>query len=112
VNSQSIDITQTRIGSSFAYPLAQATGQVFTPELHVYYLHNFGPDHLTTTATFSGGGGAFGTVSPTLGHDIVNVGAGLTFIEKGPLSVAGVYDYTGSNGINQNSFYLRLKTEF
>ncbi len=112
VGGTTVDITQPRIGSSLSYYLPLSTGQIAIPEVHLYYMHNFGTDHLTTTGNFIGGGSPFTTVTPTFASNIVDIGIGVNIVTKGPFSLSAAYDHTGSGSARQDTFFLQLKTEF
>jgi outer membrane autotransporter protein len=112
VNSDSTDIIQSRLGARVAYPLTGYGTYTLTPEVHAYYVHNFGSDQTTATSTFTGGGPAFTTTAPARDRDIFNLGLGLTVAQVGPLALSGVYDYSGGATSHEQTFYFRFKTDF
>lgn len=112
INGQSLSITQPRIGSRFSYRYETPSGLVAIPEIHLYYMHNFGTANQSTTGYFVGGTQSFSVTTPTFARDIVNIGAGVTLMRKGPFDLSAVYDYTGGANARQNSFFIRFRTDF
>ncbi|HET6607976.1 MAG TPA: autotransporter domain-containing protein [Rhodopila sp.] len=112
VNGQIINITQPRIGSSLSYRFVDQNGFTAIPDLHVYYMHNFGTDHLSITGNFIASGSGFQVVTPTFGKNIVDIGAGVTVMQKGPWSVTAAYDHADAGSARQDNFYLRVRTIF
>ena len=112
VNSNSADILQSKLGARVAYPMTGYGTYTFTPEIHAYYLHNFGSDQTTMTSAFTGGGPAFNTTSPSRDRNIYNIGLGLTVAQIGPMALSGVYDYAGGATSHEHLFFFRFKTEF
>jgi outer membrane autotransporter protein len=112
VNGQSINITQPRIGSSLSYRFVDPNGFTAIPDLHVYYMHNFGADHLAINGNFIASGSAFQVVTPTFGTNIVDIGAGVTVLQKGPWSVSATYDHADAGDARQDTFFLRVRTAF
>ena|GEM_PF-1568953 len=111
VAGQHIDVAQLKLGSRFAYPIAQPSGWTFTPELHGYYVRNLVTTRIVTSATFLAGG-AFTSTSPARDTDVADLGLGLTIAQKGPFALSAVYDYSFGQTTKDNTFYLRAKTEF
>jgi outer membrane autotransporter protein len=112
VNSASADILQSRVGARVAYPMTGYGTYTLTPEIHAYYLHNFGSDQTTMTSYFTGGGPGFSTTSPARDRNIYNIGLGLTVAQVGPMALSGVYDYAGGATSHEHMFFIRFKTEF
>ncbi len=112
IGSQTINITQPRIGSSVSYRFADLDGYTAIPEMHLYYMHNFGDDHSTVNGSFVTSGSGFQVTSPTFGKDVVNIGAGVTVMQKGPWNVTASYDHTDSGTARQDMFYVRVRTQF
>lgn len=115
VNGQSADMTETRLGARLAYPVQLANGGgTLTPEVHAYYLHDFGNNQLNATYTTAD------FVSPTtyvfygppIGRDIANAGLSMTFAQGPGWSFAGGYDYAGRASASSNNFYVNLKINF
>ncbi len=111
VAGQHIDVAQMKLGSRFAYPIAQSSGWTFTPELHGYYVRNLVTTRIVTSASFLAGG-SFTSTSPARDTDVANLGLGLTIAQKGPFALSAVYDYSFGQTTKDNTFYLRAKTEF
>ena len=111
VASQQVDVMQLKLGGRLAYPLAQTSGWTFTPEVHAYYVRNLITSRVVTSAAFPLGG-AFTVAGPARDADLANFGAGMTIAQKGPFVLSAVYDYTYGQTTTDNSFFLRLKTEF
>ncbi len=112
VNSKGLDVLQSRIGARASYAFPPVNGFIFAPEAHAYYIHNYGTDAVTTTATFTGGGPAFNTSSASRDQDEFNVGLGLTVARLGPVILSGEYDYTGGASAHDHTIFFRFKTEF
>jgi outer membrane autotransporter protein len=112
VNGQTINITQPRIGSSLSYRFVDPNGFTAIPDLHLYYMHNFGTDHLSITGNFIASGSGFQVLTPTFGKNIVDIGAGVTVMQKGPWSVTAAYDHADAGSARQDSFFLRVRTVF
>ena len=111
VAGQHIDVAQMKLGSRFAYPITQSSGWTFTPELHGYYVRNLITSRVVTSATFLAGG-TFTSTSPARDTDVADLGLGLTIAQKGPFALSAVYDYSFGQTTKDNTFYLRVKTEF
>ena len=112
VNGAAMDILQSRVGARVAYAFSGPGSSTLTPEVHAYYVHNFGSDQQSSTASFTGGGPNFTTTGPTRDRDTVNLGIGLTVAQVGPLAVSGVYDYAGGATSHDHTFFFRFRTEF
>ena len=112
VSNKAFDVLQTRIGAKAAFSFVRAA-YAFTPELHSYYLHNFGADRsLTTSASFVGGGPSFNTNGPARDRDVWNVGFGLTVAKIGRVTLTGTYDYLAGGTSSDHQFAARFKTDF
>ena len=112
VSNKAFDALQSRIGAKAAYTFARG-GYTFTPELHSYYLHNFGADQrLTTSESFVGGGPTFSTIGPARDRDVWNVGLGLTMAKIGRVTLTGTYDYLGGSTSSDHQVSARFKTDF
>jgi outer membrane autotransporter protein len=114
VDGQSADLTQTRLGGRLAYPAKLPDGGTLIPEIHAYYLHDFGSNQLAegyTTADVAGPD-TFAFNGPPVDRDIVNVGVGVTFLKTAAWSIAGGYDYAGGASFNQHNFFVRAKLDF
>ena len=112
VSNKAFDALQSRIGAKAAYTFARG-GYTFTPELHSYYLHNFGADQrLTTSESFVGGGPTFSTIGPARDQDVWNVGLGLTMAKIGRVTLTGTYDYLGGSTSSDHQVSARFKTDF
>jgi len=111
VAGQSVDITQLKLGSRFAYPIERAEGWTFTPELHGYYVRNLNTSRIVTSTTFLAGG-SFINTSPARDTDIADLGLGLTIAQKGPFALSAVYDYSFGQTTKDSTFYLRVKSDF
>jgi outer membrane autotransporter protein len=94
VNNQALDIPQGRIGGRVAYTISGHGGYTFTPEVHAFYLHNFGSNEITETSTFTGGSQSFGTAAAP------------------PVTFSGVYDYIGGATSHNSTVFFRFRTEF
>ncbi len=112
VNSNSMDVVQSRLGARLSYPIKGYGTYTLTPEVHAYYLHNFGSGQISTVAAFTGGGPAFTVSTPTTDRNLFDIGVGLTITQVGPFTLNGAYDYTGGATSHDHLIYLRLKTEF
>ncbi len=114
VNGQSADMTQTRIGARVAYPFKLSDGSTLTPEIHAYYLHDFGTNQLNSTYTTAdvAGPNTFFFYGPPLGRDIVNLGMSVTLLRGAGWSLAGGYDYAGRASSSSNNFFINLKIPF
>jgi outer membrane autotransporter protein len=111
VAGQSVDITQLKLGSRFAYPIERAERWTFTPELHGYYVRNLNTSRIVTSTTFLAGG-SFINTSPARDTDIADLGLGLTIAQKGPFALSAVYDYSFGQTTKDSTFYLRVKSDF
>ena len=111
VADQHLDVTQLKLGGRLAYPVIQPNGWTFTPELHAYYVRNLNISRVTTSVSFPLGG-AFSVSGPQRDADLANLGVGLTIAQKGPFVLSAVYDYTFGQTTTDNTFFLRVKTEF
>ena len=111
VADQQLDVTQLKLGGRVAYPMTQPSGWSFTPEVHAYYVRNLNISRIATSAAFTSGG-AFTVSGPQRDADLANFGLGLTIAQKGPFVLSAVYDYTFGQTTTDNTFFLRVKTEF
>jgi len=114
VNGSSADLTQTRLGLRVGEPVKLANGGLLTPEIHAYWLHDFGNNVLSTsytTANFASPN-SFTLIGPALERDMANVGIGATFSRGQGWSFSGGYDFLGGSSISTHNFYVQLKIEF
>ena len=111
VANQSLDVTQIKLGGRVAYPMARPSGWTFSPEVHGYYVRNLNISRVTTSAAFPQGG-AFTVSGPQRDADLADFGVGLTIAQKGPFALSAVYDYTFGQTSIDNTFFLRVKTQF
>ena len=111
VAAQSVDITQLKLGSRFAYPVERPEGWTITPEMHGYYVRNLNVSRIVTSASFLAGG-SFINTSPARDPDIADLGLGLTIAQKGPFALSAVYDYSFGQTTKDSTFYLRVKSDF
>ena len=81
VNGESADLTQTRLGARIGEPVKLANGGVLTPEIHAYWLHDFGTNQLTTTYTTADFASptSFTMIGPAMGRDNADIGISATF---------------------------------
>jgi outer membrane autotransporter protein len=87
-------------------------GYTYIPEMHAYYVHNFGSNSITETASFTGGGPTFGTQAAPFDRNLFNIGVGVTVAKIGRVRLMGVYDYTGGATSHDSTIFLRLSTDF
>ena len=113
-NSQTADITQTRLGARLAYPVKLRDGGSLAPEIHAYWLHDFGSNRLTTTYTTAdvAGPNSFISVGPPADRDTFDIGVGATFAKGPQWSFGGGYDYAGRSTSSGHNFYVTLKVNF
>jgi len=111
VAGQHIDVAQMKLGSRFSYPITRSNGWTFTPELHGYYVRNLITSRIVTSASFLAGG-TFTSTAPARDTDVADLGLGLTIAQKGPFALSAAYDYSFGQTTKDNTFYLRVKTEF
>jgi len=111
VSGQSIDVTQLKIGSRFAYSISPGHGWRFTPEVYGFYVRNLNTTAISTSASFLTGG-AFTVTAPARDADIAELGVGLTVARDGPFVVSARYDYAFGRTTSDGKFSLRVKWEF
>ena len=114
VNGESADLTQTRLGARIGEPVKLANGGVLTPEIHAYWLHDFGTNQLTTTYTTADFASptSFTMIGPAMGRDNADIGISATFARGAGWSFSGGYDFVGGSGISTHNFYVQLKIPF
>lgn len=114
VDSNSADITQTRLGARVGEPIRLSNGALITPEVHAYWLHDFGTNELTTTYTTADffSPNTFTMIGPAMARDTANIGLGLTFKQTSGWSLSGGYDFLGASGSTTHNFYVLLKIDF
>lgn len=114
VNGSSADLTQTRLGLRVGEPVKLANGGLLTPEVHAYWLHDFGNNVLSTTYTTANfvSPNTFTLIGPATARDMANVGIGATFSRGQGWSFSGGYDFLGGSSISTHNFYVQLKIEF
>jgi outer membrane autotransporter protein len=114
VNGESADLTQTRLGARIGEPVKLANGGVLTPEIHAYWLHDFGTNQLTTTYTTADFASptSFTLIGPAMGRDNADIGISATFARGAGWSFSGGYDFVGGSGISTHNFYVQLKIPF
>jgi outer membrane autotransporter protein len=107
-------MTQSRLGAKLAYPVKLQSGGVLTPDVHMYWLHDFGSNQLTLTYTSADlvGGSTFFAVGPQSDRDTINLGVGVTFAKGAGWSFGGGYDYAGRSSLSGHNFYVDLKLQF
>ena len=111
VAGQSIDVTQLKIGSRFAYPVSLGNGWNFTPDVHGYYVRNLNTTSISTSVSFLGGG-SFTVTAPARDPDIAELGVGLTVARNGPFALSALYDYAFGRTTSDNKFFLQVKWSF
>jgi len=114
VGSNSADVTQTRLGARVGQPVALSNGGVLTPEVHAYWLHDFGSNQISTTYTTADfvSPNTFTMVGPAFNRDMANIGISATFKRAAGWSFSGGYDFLGSSSFSTHNFYVQLKIDF
>lgn len=114
VNGASQDMTQSRLGAKLAYPVTLQSGGVLTPNIHLYWLHDFGSNQMTMTYTSAdfASPNTFYAVGPQAGRDTINIGVGATFAKGPGWSIGGGYDYAGRSSLTGHNFYVVMKLRF
>lgn len=111
VNSVATTSVKSMLGGKVASTYKTEKGDL-TPELRLGWHHEFKPNAVDTTASFSGGGSSFTTTSMKPGADSAVIGLGATLATKDNLSLMVNYDaefrekYIGHNGM------LQVRAEF
>ena len=87
---------------------------MLTPEIHAYWLHDFGTNQLTTTYTTADFASptSFTMIGPAMGRDNADIGISATFARGAGWSFSGGYDFVGGSGISTHNFYVQLKIPF
>ena len=92
VASQSYNVLESGLGVSLANPI-QFNWGIFTPEVHVKWLHDYINDNVVITSSFTGGsGGSFTSTGSKPTKDGANVGGKLSFDLNGDISLIAEAD--------------------
>ena len=92
VASQDYDMAQTGFGAKLACPFDNKYGTL-TPNLHFKWLYDWVGDNQATTASFAGGGSAFGTNGFAPAQSEWDFGARLDFKTKYNITIGLDYDF-------------------
>lgn len=110
VDSQSYNLVRSTLGVK-AERVIHAGNRTFSPEVHAKWLHDFKSTTMEQNASFAGGGGSFNTQGIKHDRNMLNVGAGITFLscncDKNSWTVKGLYDYKW-NGSDYSSHMVSL----
>ena len=113
VNSQSYDALQTGLGLKVAYPFtSKGIDGKLVPEIHVKWLYDFVGDKAQTTSAFTGGGASFKTNGLAPAKSSFNLGASLTFLTNGNLTVTGDYDLEAKTGFTSHSGSVTVRVAY
>lgn len=109
VDSQSYNFVRSTLGVK-AERVIHAGNRTYSPEVHAKWLHDFKSTTMEQNASFAGGG-SFNAQGIDQDRDLLNVGAGLTFLscncDKDSWTVKGLYDYEW-NGSEYSSHMISL----
>lgn len=109
VDSQSYNFVRSTLGVK-AERVIRAGNRTFSPEVHAKWLHDFKSTTMEQNASFAGGG-SFNAQGIDQDRDLLNVGAGITFLscncDKDSWTVKGLYDYEW-NGSEYSSHMISL----
>jgi uncharacterized protein with beta-barrel porin domain len=92
VNSQDYDMAMTGFGAKVAYPLEFKYGAIM-PDLHAKWLYDWVGDNQATTASFAGGGTAFGTNGFRAARSGYDIGTKISLKTKYNISLDLDYDF-------------------
>ncbi|MCX5678940.1 MAG: autotransporter domain-containing protein [Candidatus Omnitrophica bacterium] len=92
VNSQDYDMAMTGFGAKAAYPLEFKYGTIM-PDLHAKWLYDWAGDNQAATASFAGGGTAFGTNGFRAARSGYDMGTKISFKTKYNISLDLDYDF-------------------
>ena len=92
VNSQDYDMAMTGFGAKVAYPLEFKYGTIM-PDLHAKWLYDWVGDNQATTASFAGGGTAFGTSGFKAARSGYDIGTKISLKTKYNISLDLDYDF-------------------
>lgn len=110
VDSQHYNFVQSSVGVK-AERVIRSGNSTYSPEVHFKWLHDFRSTTMQQNATFAGSGATFSTQGISQDRDLLNVGAGITFLSCNcgdkTTTVKGVYDYKWNNS-NYSSHQLSL----
>lgn len=100
VESQDYNFVQSTLGVK-AERVIRSGSSIYSPEVHVKWLHDFNSTTMEQDAAFTGGGARFNAQGIKQDRDLYNVGAGVTFLscncDKNSWTVKGLYDYKWNN---------------
>lgn len=109
VDDQSYNFVRSALGVK-AERVIRVGDRTFSPEVHAKWLHDFKSTTMEQSASFAGGGN-FNAQGIKQDRDLLNVGAGVTFLscdcDKDAWTVKGVYDYEW-NGSEYSSHMVSL----
>ena len=111
VGSQDYDMAQTGFGAKIAYPFRQKWGDI-TPELHAKWLYDWVGDAQATTASFAGGGTAFGTQGFEPAQSGYDFGTKITFKSKCNISIGLDYDFLFKDDYYEHTGIMDVKYSF
>ena len=117
IQSRGYDFLETGLGLKVARPFTH-NELIYTPEVHVRWLHQLSNPTMTQTSSFQVPGSAsFTTPGFTSARDTLNVGAGITLLSCNCTarvwSVEAVYDYFHrTDGYNAHRGMIRVAGRF
>lgn len=90
----------------------ELTAGTLTPEFHVGYMYEALDEKVSTTSTFTGGGGSFKTTGFDPANHSLLAGVGLTFLNHDNLSLTATYDVEGKQDYISHSFLIKGEWQF
>lgn len=82
-------------------------GGAFTPALHAGYRYDVIGDRVATTASFAGGGAAFGVKGADPAQGTFNIGGGFSWDMPSGVNLSAQYDYQAKSDYDKHSGYVR-----
>ena len=111
VDSQDYNSAQTGLGFKIGYPMDLPAVHLL-PEFKFKWLHDWVGDPMQNTAAFTGGGASFNTVGFTPDRNTYELGAGLTLLTKGNVTISLNYSLDLRRNFQSNIGYVNVKYSF
>lgn len=112
VAGHSLSALNLGVGLDAAWMIQQADGSKLRPSLSAGYRYDVIGDSMDSTASFTGGGGAFTTTGVTPSRGTANVGAGLKYFTTSNWELSAQYNYDAKSGYGAHTAQIRAGYKF
>ncbi len=112
VNGKGYNELLQTLGTKLAYPLISKKIGTFIPAVKAAWMYDYIGDRFKTTASFAGGGSSFTTQGANPAKNGFLMGAELTFLNKGNMTVRGNWDIELKDQYMSNTYYGTVRYDF